>query len=585
MILKSLTLKNFKSIGEEPQTVNFAPITLLFGPNSAGKSTIMKSLLYLHELISTGNANPSKLSRLKDRDIGGFINLINNHDLEKEMVIKFDFLFNESFGPSAFENLYLDESPDFVLYTPFHGVNSFSVSFHIRWSFLLNAPLIVKYSVSFKDMVVAEISNSLDGANKTFHLNIVAMCMDREDDDRLMTESYDGLVGFFSEFVDDAIFSEENSVVSFGVPGKKTLPELGKIIDIGFSSPLMDTYLCVRCNAFISEFIVTPLDFINKYLTEMLYLGPLRVIPSRSNPFELSDDAARWSNGLAAWDVLTHSSEEFVELVSKWFGGEECLNSGYEVKLKKYRELAFNSPLMLALQQGRDDVMDVDWVASQLDKMVTKSEICLWDKRARIELHPQDLGVGISQVLPVIVLAMLRRKSLSCIEQPELHIHPAFQVVLGDLFANAIGFNGVNFKADILEHCSGGDKDLLSYVLSLSSRDIREHLRKCIFEGVLIKEDFPVLRVHGDLFYNRPQFIIETHSEHLMLRLLKRIRQTTDGDLEPGAPELDSVDVSVVYVEPGELSVSIRNIKVNDDGEFVGTWPKGFFAERREELM
>jgi AAA15 family ATPase/GTPase len=39
MILKALTLENFKGI-REPVRIEFAPLTLLFGPNNAGKSTI-----------------------------------------------------------------------------------------------------------------------------------------------------------------------------------------------------------------------------------------------------------------------------------------------------------------------------------------------------------------------------------------------------------------------------------------------------------------------------------------------------------------------------------------------------------------
>lgn len=41
MRLTALTIKNFKGIDERGVRIEFAPITLLFGPNNAGKSTVI----------------------------------------------------------------------------------------------------------------------------------------------------------------------------------------------------------------------------------------------------------------------------------------------------------------------------------------------------------------------------------------------------------------------------------------------------------------------------------------------------------------------------------------------------------------
>jgi len=83
----------------------------------------------------------------------------------------------------------------------------------------------------------------------------------------------------------------------------------------------------------------------------------------------------------------------------------------------------------------------------------------------------------------------------------------------------------------------------------------------------------------------KASFLVETHSEHLILRLLKRIRQTTDGELPEGFLPVTTKDVSIVYLESSDQGVKARKIEVDDDGELVGRWPNGFFAERREELM
>lgn len=75
----SLTLKNFKAIGNDPQPIELAPITLLFGPNSAGKSTILQAFIYLKEVLHNRNLDPDKTIMGGDwLDLGGFQNLIHN---------------------------------------------------------------------------------------------------------------------------------------------------------------------------------------------------------------------------------------------------------------------------------------------------------------------------------------------------------------------------------------------------------------------------------------------------------------------------------------------------------------------------
>ena len=55
-MLTALALDNFKGVAVR-QRVEFAPLTLLFGANSAGKSTILHALAYVHELLARGDAD------------------------------------------------------------------------------------------------------------------------------------------------------------------------------------------------------------------------------------------------------------------------------------------------------------------------------------------------------------------------------------------------------------------------------------------------------------------------------------------------------------------------------------------------
>ena len=72
------------------------------------------------------------------------------------------------------------------------------------------------------------------------------------------------------------------------------------------------------------------------------------------------------------------------------------------------------------------------------------------------------------------------------------------------------------------------------------------------------------------------QFILETHSEHMILRLQKAIRL---GRISPNR-------VSVLYVERGQDGHShVKRLRLNDSGEFIDEWPGGFFDERLEEIF
>jgi predicted ATPase len=92
----------------------------------------------------------------------------------------------------------------------------------------------------------------------------------------------------------------------------------------------------------------------------------------------------------------------------------------------------------------------------------------------------------------------------------------------------------------------------------------------------------------GDLLTqneNDTSFLIETHSEHLILRILRRIRETTDDELPEGLNSVLPKSVSIVYLESSSEGVTARQIQIDNDGEIDGHWPEGFFEERAKELF
>ena len=283
-------------------------------------------------------------------------------------------------------------------------------------------------------------------------------------------------------------------------------------------------------SALLDEMILGPVRIVRDYLNEMTYIGPLREIPTRSFRPRLSPDESRWAHGLAAWDILyTDRKSELMEEVNGWLSDEKRLNTGYRLERVDFKEVPVPSLFHQMFERGlnEDDIGELQELYYSLQ---TRAEIALRDFEKGILVAPGDVGVGISQLVPVVVSALRDQSGMLAIEQPELHVHPAIQVGIGDLFIRAV-------------------------------------------------------RSDPDRLFSGKTLLVETHSEHIMLRLLRRIREKTEGELPPGVSGLDADDLSVVYVESSDDGVQFRPLAVDQFGEFRDQWPHGFFEERHEELF
>lgn len=78
-----LDIKNFRSIKD--QSVELAPITVLYGPNGSGKSSLLYSLLVMKNVILNSNRNISSFFDLGFVNLGGFEALVHDHHPGREI--------------------------------------------------------------------------------------------------------------------------------------------------------------------------------------------------------------------------------------------------------------------------------------------------------------------------------------------------------------------------------------------------------------------------------------------------------------------------------------------------------------------
>ncbi len=276
-----------------------------------------------------------------------------------------------------------------------------------------------------------------------------------------------------------------------------------------------------------SDIFVASLDNLQELLRDSLTIGPLRHIPDSTFEPDANIKQKDWYSGKASWDMVFNADQKLLSKVNYWLAGKEQLDLGYAFVGKSERSEIEYVHDPDSFSDATRELIDTGQGQLSSEPFISKmafkkNNVTLWDLHNDIEVCASDIGAGVSQVLPLVVAASSANRGLVCIEQPELHIHPKAQVGLGDLLTQAQESN---------------------------------------------------------------QFLIETHSEHLILRLLRRIRETTEGSLPEGLSPVRKEDVSIIYLETAEHGVIAHRTRLTDDGDLETDWPNGFFDERDEELF
>lgn len=546
-LIKSLSLKNFKGFSEEVR-IELRPITLLFGANSAGKSSVLQALHYAHEILIGADLDTDSTRHGGDvMELGGFQNLVHNRDLDRTIQIGVQMSLGESSMPDdgAEESDMEVDSSDIGLRWLTDRLNAFKRSVDyvelrlgVSWSQLRGGPVVSAYEVVMNDAWCASVSSSSDGRQTRLKINgsHPSFMTSHELVGNLVTV-LDGLVdsedvhfdyelppmgkqredgGLVSWLPDVLFYLQEQGVEPAGAGFVNWLRGMDgarpRRSSVRIRTPGAKSAGSIRCAAefesFLRWMLVGPADTLRKQLQQMRYVGPLRVLPSRDSSITKRASRRDWADGTAAWLNLGLGSSSFRERVSRWMEHPSRLNTGYGVAVRKTQEFEVED----------SESTPGNRVGQQRIRVVLRD-------KSGLQFEPQDIGVGVSQVLPVVVAALDPRASIVSIEQPELHVHPAVQVGLGDLF-----------------------------------------IEGAITEGLT--------------------FLVETHSEHLVMRIQRRLREQFTGEIPGGMPHFPAEDISFIFfskIEGG--SVVATQIGLTPEGKFDAPWPNGFFHERTLEVL
>ena len=447
-MITEIKLSNFKAFGEgqneELRTATLSKITLIYGPNSAGKSSLVQSLLLLKQSDENRHEPACLNSTGQYCDLGSFNALVHQHDIEREVQIGVRF------------------SPEDTAY-------NYATQFYLRGKGR-NAVHLNRFKyerVGSRNRALVDMTSRDAGENR-FKIgedtNIPLGLGDRRSDSPVDWEGIDieasprdlipsfpnvlpGYRAALYQPLDEKIdaLSREIAEISIRTPRRRTL----EAQRLSLEREKERINLQLRQTRSVLTFLRRELrdiswDLRTRLLANMSYLGPTRIAPQRIYR-----------------DLGAHSG---VGISGEHLFGTIASDSDSIDKINGYFQ-EFEIPYV---------VNTVD-IAADDNLGVNAGVISLRSTRTRSVHTLVDVGFGISQILPTIVEGVAGSATTICVDEPEIHIHPRLQAKVADLLVETC-----NEKQWIIETHS-----------ELLARRIQTH----IYQGRISPEDVSILYV------------------------------------------------------------------------------------------
>ncbi len=444
-LLKSMRIRNFKA-WKDTGRIRLAPITVFFGPNSSGKTSIHQLLLMLKQ--TAASPDRKRVLHLGDSrtlvDLGTFADILHAHDPDERM--SFDLEWKRT--------------SDLDLHDPLAGATfrGDSLTFEAELAESANQALLcrrTRYTLGNPEESGLEIGMVLaEGEKMKYELKAKGF-----QPVRRQGRPWDlpAPVRFYG-FPDEAIAYFQNT---------------GLLADLTLE--------------------------MEQLLERIRYVGPLREYPQRLYP---------WSGEVPEHVGVTGGRAVEALLAAR---GRQ-LNRGPRTHYRYFEEIVAGW-----LERMR---MISSFRVQMLAEGRKEYEVLIRTAPRSAEVRLTDVGFGVSQVLPVIVECFyVPHDSIVVFEQPEIHLHPRVQADLADLFIEAV-----------LSREDGIDRNI--------------------------------------------QLVVESHSEHLLRRLQRRV---AEGAIKPD-------DVALFFCEFGFEHSSISELQIDLFGNVVN-WPQNFFGDEMGDLI
>ena len=459
-MITDLSLRNFKAWRE--LRLRFATVTGVFGPNSAGKSSLIQFLLLLKQTreatdrrIVLDFGGPDKLANL-----GSFTEVIHGREVTADLDWELAWTLPKRLRIAAQSR----NGRQFV----FSGKR-----------------LATRCAVG--------LANPADAST------LLARRLTYDFDDSAFSLSASEKQGKRRTY--DLLVSDKHEAFSFkrqqGRPYSRIPPP---VKTHAFPPQAKWAY---QNSDFLSDF---ELEYEN-LMDGIYYLGPLRDYPRRQYYWSGASPADVGPKGERAIDAI---------LAAKAQGEKRQLR--YRARHRPFQEIIAHWLRELGLLD-RFSMAEIGRGSNLYHTRVRANA-------SRIPTTLTDVGFGVSQVLPVLVLLYyVPRRSIVLLEQPEIHLHPAVQSRLGD------------------------------FLLCVAKR-------------------------------RELQIIVESHSQHLLQRLQRRV---AEGEVHvPGTAATNPFTISAddvrLYFSSASRGVSkLQDLRLNAYGE-IENWPDGFFGDEMSEV-